>query len=53
METSAFDYELPEERIAQHPLVERDAARLLVDRGAGVEPDHRTVARPARPARAG
>ena len=43
METSAFDYELPEERIAQHPLVERDSARLLVDRGAGVEPEHRTV----------
>ena len=35
METSAFDYELPESAIAQHPLAERDAARLLVDQGAG------------------
>ncbi len=31
---SDFDYELPEELIAQEPLVERDAARMLVlDRG--------------------
>jgi len=31
-----FDYELPPERIAQHPLPERDAARLLVlDRSGG------------------
>ncbi|CAB4341403.1 MAG: tRNA preQ1(34) S-adenosylmethionine ribosyltransferase-isomerase QueA [Actinobacteria bacterium] len=36
METSAFDYELPESAIAQHPLAERDAARLLVDQGSGV-----------------
>ncbi len=43
METAAFDYELPEERIAQHPLAERDSARLLVDRGAGVAPEHRVV----------
>lgn len=43
METAAFDYELPEERIAQHPLAERDAARLLVDRGPGAAPDHRIV----------
>ncbi len=34
METAAFDYELPQSAIAQHPLPERDAARLLVDRGA-------------------
>jgi S-adenosylmethionine:tRNA ribosyltransferase-isomerase len=27
---SDFDYELPEELIAQHPLPERDAARMLV-----------------------
>lgn len=27
---SDFDYELPEELIAQHPLSERDAARMLV-----------------------
>jgi len=37
-----FDYELPSDRIAQVPIVPRDAARLLVDRGsAGTE--HRTV----------
>jgi S-adenosylmethionine:tRNA ribosyltransferase-isomerase len=35
METSAFDYELPESAIAQRPLAERDAARLLVDQGVG------------------
>jgi len=43
METAAFDYELPEDRIAQHPLAERDAARLLVDRGPGASPWHRHV----------
>jgi S-adenosylmethionine:tRNA ribosyltransferase-isomerase len=43
VDTAAFDYELPEERIAQHPLAERDAARLLVDRGPGVAPEHRVV----------
>ena len=43
METSAFDYELPEAAIAQHPLEERDAARLLVDRGAGSAPENRIV----------
>lgn len=43
MRVSDFDYELPEERIAQAPIEPRDAARLLVDRGAGVRPDHRHV----------
>jgi len=43
MDTAAFDYELPEERIAQHPLAERDSARLLVDRGPRVAPSHLTV----------
>ena len=35
-------YELPPQSIAQEPLDQRDAARLLVDRGDAVE--HRTVA---------
>lgn len=43
MDTDAFDYELPEARIAQHPLAERDAARLLVDEGPGSPPSHRHV----------
>jgi S-adenosylmethionine:tRNA ribosyltransferase-isomerase len=43
METSAFDYELPESAIAQHPLPERDAARLLVDRGAANPPENLIV----------
>jgi S-adenosylmethionine:tRNA ribosyltransferase-isomerase len=38
-----FDYELPDERIAQVPIEPRDAARLLVDRGSA-PPEHRTVA---------
>ena len=37
-----FDYELPEERIAQTPIEPRDSARLLVDRG-DAEPLHRRV----------
>lgn len=32
-----FDYRLPEERIAKHPLARRDGARMLVLSGAGVE----------------
>lgn len=43
METADFDYPLPDSAIAQHPLAERDAARLLVDRGPGSAPDHRIV----------
>jgi S-adenosylmethionine:tRNA ribosyltransferase-isomerase len=38
-----FDYELPAASIAQVPIEPRDAARLLVDRGAAA-PEHRTVA---------
>jgi S-adenosylmethionine:tRNA ribosyltransferase-isomerase len=37
-----FDYELPDELIAQVPIEPRDGARLLVDRGAA-EPEHRHV----------
>lgn len=37
-----FDYELPTGAIAQEPVEPRDAARLLVDRGAGMT--HATVA---------
>ncbi len=43
METAAFDYELPESAIAQHPLAERDAARLLVDQGEGNDPSNHIV----------
>ena len=43
MQTADFDYDLPESAIAQHPLVERDAARLLVDRGPDASPAHRSV----------
>ncbi|MEX0847379.1 MAG: tRNA preQ1(34) S-adenosylmethionine ribosyltransferase-isomerase QueA [Ilumatobacteraceae bacterium] len=42
MHLADFDYELPDDRIAQVPLEPRDAARLLVDRGVGA-PDHRHV----------
>jgi len=39
---SDFDYALPDERIAQTPLVERTDSRLLVDRGTA-DPEHRHV----------
>lgn len=44
METAHFDYDLPEAAIAQAPVEPRDAARMLVDRGAAAAPDHRRVA---------
>lgn len=43
MRLEEFDYELPDDRIAQVPIEPRDAARLLIDRGRAA-PDHRTVA---------
>lgn len=43
MRISDFDYDLPEAQIAQHPVEPRDAARLLVDRGDSVAPEHRHV----------
>jgi S-adenosylmethionine:tRNA ribosyltransferase-isomerase len=42
MQLADFDYELPDERIAQVPAEPRDAARLLVDRGSS-DPLHRHV----------
>jgi len=42
MRLEDFDYPLPDERIAQHPLEPRDSARLLVDQGSAV-PLHRHV----------
>jgi S-adenosylmethionine:tRNA ribosyltransferase-isomerase len=44
VETASFDYDLPDSAIAQAPLEPRDAARMLVDGGAGAVPLHRTVA---------
>jgi S-adenosylmethionine:tRNA ribosyltransferase-isomerase len=40
MKLSEFDYVLPAEQIAQHPLENRDASRMLVlDRGSDVDED--------------
>lgn len=44
METASFDYDLPDSAIAQEPVEPRDSARMLVDRGAGADAEHRTVA---------
>ena len=36
LRTSDFDYDLPDELIARHPLVQRDRCRLmLLERGSG------------------
>ncbi len=35
-----FTYELPAERIALHPLAERDASKLLVYKDGGIQEDH-------------
>ncbi len=42
MRLDDFDYELPEARIAQHPVEPRDSARLLIDRGSAAA-EHRHV----------
>lgn len=42
MRLDDFDYVLPDERIAQHPVEPRDSARLLVDQGSSA-PLHRHV----------
>ncbi len=41
MRTSDFDYDLPQELIAQHPLERRDASRLLVYDRATAAVEHR------------
>ena len=41
MKTSDFDYELPQERIAQTPAEPRDSSRLLVYNRATGEKEHR------------
>lgn len=41
MDVGAFDYDLPDDRIAQAPAAARDASRLLlVDRASGALEDH-------------
>jgi S-adenosylmethionine:tRNA ribosyltransferase-isomerase len=47
VQISDFDYELPEELIAQHPLSERDASRILVvDREHGTLEDEQFISLP-------
>jgi len=44
MDVDAFDYPLPDDRIAQQPAMPRHSARLLVDNGSGRAPAHVRVA---------
>src|ERR1700756_887974 len=39
IEIRDFDYDLPDEKIARHPLPERDASRLLVYRKGDIATD--------------
>jgi S-adenosylmethionine:tRNA ribosyltransferase-isomerase len=43
MQTADFDYELPEELIAQHPAAQRDAARMMAVDRASASWTHHTV----------
>lgn len=43
MRTADFDFSLPSELVAQAPVEPRDAARLLVHRGAAAPPEDSTV----------
>lgn len=47
MRRSDFDFDLPDELIAQHPLPERSASRLLWSRASGDIEDRRIVDLPA------
>jgi S-adenosylmethionine:tRNA ribosyltransferase-isomerase len=40
MDSSLFDYDLPEERIAQTPAAKRDHSRLMVVRRGSAKPEH-------------
>ena len=42
MKTDEFDFELPEELIAQHPILERDKSRMMVLNRFTGEIEHRT-----------
>ncbi len=44
MDTDRFHYDLPEDRIAQHPIEPREAARLLIDHGPASPAGHGRVA---------
>ena len=52
LRTADFDYDLPPELIAQEPLADRAASRLLMvlraDRRIGAAPDRRAAERPTR-----
>jgi S-adenosylmethionine:tRNA ribosyltransferase-isomerase len=42
--SSGYNYDLPDESVAQHPIEPRSSARLLVSLDAYAAPSHRTVA---------